>query len=186
MPASFTRDTRRTKRTGLVRTAYLGGMPISPYVKGLRDVVGRRLLFLPGVTAVVFDDAGRILLGERSDNGRWALIAGVMDPGEQPAETVVREVYEETAVHVVPERITSVLTQPQSAYPNGDICEYVDIAFRCRAVGGEARVNDDESLAVGWFDLDDLPPVDDLTRHRIACAVDPRPTAWFAQPALHP
>jgi 8-oxo-dGTP pyrophosphatase MutT (NUDIX family) len=161
----------------------LAGMPISPYVKSLRDVVGRRLLFLPGVTAVVFDDAGRILLGERSDNGRWALIAGVMDPGEQPAETVVREVYEETAVHVVPERITSVLTQPQSAYPNGDVCEYVDIAFRCRAVGGEARVNDDESLSVGWFELDALPPIDALTRHRIDCALAPSESAWFAAPA---
>ena len=157
-------------------------MPISPYLKGLRDVLGPRLLLLPGVTAVVLDDAGRLLLGERSDNGRWSLIAGVMDPGEQPAETVVREVYEETAVHVVPERITSVLTQPPGGYPNGDVCEYVDITFRCRAVGGVARVNDDESSAVGWFDLDGLPPIDALTRHRIDCALDPAPAPWFAGP----
>ena len=90
-------------------------MPISPYVQSLRASLGPRPLLLPGVTAVVFDDAGRVLLGERADNGQWALIAGVMDPGEQPAETIVREVYEETAVHVVPERITSVLTQPTTA-----------------------------------------------------------------------
>jgi 8-oxo-dGTP pyrophosphatase MutT (NUDIX family) len=156
-------------------------MPISPYVRGLRERVGHGLLLLPGVTAVVFDDAGRVLLGERSDNGQWALIAGVMDPGEQPAETIVREVYEETAVHVVPERITSVLTQPTTVYPNGDRCEYVDITFRCRAIGGEARVNDDESLAVGWFALDDLPPIADLVRHRIECALTPG--TWFADPA---
>jgi len=155
-------------------------MPISPYVLDLRERVGHGLLLLPGVTAVVFDDAGRVLLNERSDNGQWALIAGVMDPGEQPAETIVREVYEETAVRVVPERITSVLTQPVT-YPNGDRCEYVDISFRCRAVGGEARVNDDESLAVGWFALDDLPPIGDLVRHRIECALTPG--TWFAEPA---
>ena len=155
-------------------------MPISPYVLDLRERVGHGLLLLPGVTAVVFDDAGRVLLNERSDNGQWALIAGVMDPGEQPAETIVREVYEETAVHVVPERITSVLTQPVT-YPNGDRCEYVDITFRCRAAGGEARVNDDESLAVGWFALDDLPPIGDLVRHRIECALTPG--TWFAEPA---
>ena len=156
-------------------------MPISPYVQNLRHQVGHGLLLLPGVTAVVFDDAGRVLLNERSDNGQWALIAGVMDPGEQPAETIVREVYEETAVHVVPERITSVLTQPITTYPNGDRCEYVDITFRCRAIGGEARVNDDESLAVGWFALDDLPPIGDLVRHRIECALSPG--TWFAEPA---
>lgn len=156
-------------------------MPISPYVRNLRADVGHGLLLLPGVTAVVFDDAGRLLLGRRSDNGRWALIAGVMDPGEQPAETIVREVYEETAVHVVPERVTSVLTQPPVEYPNGDRCEYVDITFRCRAVGGTARVNDDESLDVGWFALDDLPPLAELIRHRITCALEPG--TWFARPA---
>jgi 8-oxo-dGTP pyrophosphatase MutT (NUDIX family) len=155
-------------------------MPISPYIQSLRGRVGHGLLLLPGVTAVVFDEAGRILLNERADNGQWALIAGGMDPGEQPADTVVREVYEETAVHVVPERVTSVLTQPTTTYPNGDRCEYVDITFRCRAIGGEARVNDDESLAVAWFALDDLPPIGDLIRHRIDCAL--APDAWFAQP----
>lgn len=157
---------------------------MSPYVQSLRASVGHGLLLLPGVTAVVFDDAGRLLLGKRTDNGQWALIAGVMDPGEQPAETIVREVYEETAVHVVPERVTSVLTQPAVTYPNGDRCEYVDITFRCRAVGGVARVNDDESLAVGWFALDDLPPIAELVRHRIECAL--RPDTWFAQPAPAP
>jgi 8-oxo-dGTP pyrophosphatase MutT (NUDIX family) len=156
-------------------------MPISSYVRDLRERVGQGLLLLPGVTAVVFDAAGRVLLNERSDNGEWALIAGVMEPGEQPAETIVREVYEETAVHVVPERITSVLTQPVTTYPNGDRCEFLDITFRCRVVAGEARVNDDESLAVGWFALDDLPPIGDLIRHRIECALSPG--TWFAAPA---
>jgi 8-oxo-dGTP pyrophosphatase MutT (NUDIX family) len=159
-------------------------MPISPYIKSLRDVVGHRRLLLPGVTAVVFDDAGRLLLGQRSDTGRWALIAGVMDPGEQPAETVVREVYEETAVHVVPERVTSVLTQPPNTYPNGDQTEFVDITFRCRAVGGEARVNDDESLAVGWFALADLPPIPEPARLRIEWSLLPGTDAWFSAPAV--
>jgi 8-oxo-dGTP pyrophosphatase MutT (NUDIX family) len=156
-------------------------MPISPYIAALRRDVGHGLLLLPGVTAVVFDDAGRLLLGQRADDRRWSLIAGVMDPGEQPAETVVREVYEETAVHVVPERITSVFTQPPNTYPNGDRCEYVDITFRCRVVGGEARVNDDESLAVGWFPLGDLPPIGPLSRKRLECALEPN--TWFARPS---
>jgi ADP-ribose pyrophosphatase YjhB (NUDIX family) len=103
-----------------------------------------------------------------------------MDPGEQPAETAVRECYEETAVHVVAERVISVISQPPNTYPNGDECAYVDIAFRCRAVGGEARVNDDESLAVGWFALDDLPPLSDLARRRIGWALDPAAPTWFS------
>ena len=161
-------------------------MPISPYLHSLREVVGHRLLLLPGVSAVVFDDAGRLLLGRRADDGSWALIAGFMDPGEQPAETVVREVYEETAVHVVPERITAVQTQKPHTYPNGDRTEVVDITFRCRAIGGEARVNDDESLAVGWFALDALPTVSRLNRQRIEQALNADEAAWYSAPAVHP
>ena len=67
-------------------------MPISPYLHSLREVVGHRMLLLPGVTAVVFDDAGRLLLGQGSDDGTWALIARSMAPGEEPAQPVVRGV----------------------------------------------------------------------------------------------
>jgi len=157
-------------------------MPISSYLKELREEVGTRLLLLPGVSAVVIDAHGRVLLAQSADDRRWALIAGVMEPGEQPAEAIVREVYEETAVHVVVERVTSVFTQPVHTYANGDRCEYVDIGFRCRVVGGEARVNDDESLAVGWFELSDLPPLEQLSRHRIECAFRPGDAAWFGTP----
>jgi NADH pyrophosphatase NudC (nudix superfamily) len=31
------------------------------------------------------------------------------------------------------------------------------LVIRCRFVSGEARVNDDESLDVGWFRQQDLP-----------------------------
>jgi hypothetical protein len=62
------------------------------------------------------------------------------------------------------------------------VTEYVDITFRCRAIGGEARINDDESLAVGWFALNDMPPIEPLTRNRIEWALEPG--TWFASPAL--
>jgi ADP-ribose pyrophosphatase YjhB (NUDIX family) len=154
-------------------------MPIPEYIRELRATVGHRLLWLPGVSAVVTNDAGELLLGQRSDNGQWSLISGFLDPGEQPAAAIVREVYEETAVSVVAERISSVITHPPASYPNGDLAQYVDITFRCRAVGGEARINDDESLAVGWFARDALPPLSALSHRRISRALDGPAAAWF-------
>ncbi|GAU67345.1 putative hydrolase [Streptomyces sp. NBRC 110611] len=148
------------------------------FIRDLRSSIGRQLLWLPGVTAVVFDDQGRILLGRRSDTGGWAVIGGIPEPGEQPAETAVREVFEETAVRVVPERVVLVETTPPIHYPNGDVCQFMDVTLRCRAVGGEARVNDDESLDVGWFPLDALPQLDDHALTRIKRALDDGP-AWF-------
>ncbi|GAA2505977.1 NUDIX domain-containing protein [Streptomyces gobitricini] len=154
-------------------------MATPDFIRAVRATAGHQLLFLPGVTAVVLDDEGRVLLARRADNGRWSLIGGIPEPGEQPAVSVVREVFEETAVECVVERVVLVETLPPVTYPNGDQCQYVDTCFRCRAVGGDARVNDDESLEVGWFPLDALPPLRAPELFRIKQALTDGPT-WFS------
>ncbi|MFK0295755.1 NUDIX hydrolase [Streptomyces sp. NPDC090442] len=153
-------------------------MATPDFIRDLRADIGTKLLWLPGVSAVVFDDEGRVLLARRADTGDWSVIGGIPEPGEQPAETAVREVHEETAVHVVPEGVVLVEAMSPVRYPNGDACQFMDVTMRCRAVGGEARVNDDESLEVGWFPLDALPELDDYARSRIERALQAGPT-WF-------
>ncbi|MEU0687872.1 NUDIX hydrolase [Streptomyces uncialis] len=153
-------------------------MATPDFIRELRTTAGHQLLWLPGVTAIVVDDNGRVLLGRRSDTGEWAVIGGIPEPGEQPAVCAVREVYEETAVHCVAERVLLVQALAPVRYDNGDVCQYMDITFRCRAVGGEARVNDDESLEVGWFSVDSLPELGESTLLRIKLAFSDVP-AWF-------
>ncbi|KJS54845.1 NUDIX domain-containing protein [Streptomyces rubellomurinus] len=149
-------------------------MAIPAFLADLRALVGTRPLWLSAVVAVVRDDDGRVLLARRADDGRWASVGGILDPGEQPADGVVRECLEETGVRVVPELLASATVTPQVTYPNGDVTQYLVLTFRCRAVGGEARVNDDESLEVGWFPLDGLPPMieaeHERLRHALECA----------------
>jgi 8-oxo-dGTP diphosphatase len=53
--------------------------------------------------------------------------------------------------------------------------------FRCKAIGGHAVVNDDESLAVGWYSPEKLPNLDAFDQVRIDTALDDAP-AWFAAP----
>ncbi|AGL15815.1 NUDIX domain-containing protein [Actinoplanes sp. N902-109] len=161
-------------------------MPASDYVKDLRAKVGHELIMFPSVSAVVLNDRGEILLGQRSDNLRWSLPAGLMDPGEQPAEAIAREVLEETAVQITVERLAGVVLH-EVVYGNGDRCHMVNMWFRCHALGGEARVNDSESVAVGWFALDALPPdLNPFSHHRIRTALDDTLPAWFAQPGELP
>jgi ADP-ribose pyrophosphatase YjhB (NUDIX family) len=150
-------------------------MPTPTYVTDLREVWGHRPLLLPGVSGVVLrGEPGheQVLLGQRSDNGRWSVPAGIVEPGEQPADSLVRELWEETRVGVEVERLVSVIADREVVYPNGDHCQFISMTFRCRYVSGEATVGDEESLAVGWFDVDDLP--DDLSargRQRIDSAL---------------
>ncbi|WP_406180732.1 NUDIX hydrolase [Streptomyces sp. NBC_01006] len=154
-------------------------MTTPEFIRQIRASAGNQLLLLPGVTAIVFDDEGRVLLGRRSDTGHWSVVGGIAEPGEQPAQTAVREVYEETAVTCVPERVVLVQMLEPITYPNGDVCQFQDITFRCRATGGEARVNDGESLEVAWFEVDALPPLEPFAVDRIHRAQREDPT-WFA------
>lgn len=132
------------------------------------------------MTAVALDDDGRVLLVRRADNDLWTLVTGGLDPGEQPAVGAVREVAEETAVIAVAERIVSVSAIPLTVFANGDQARFLDVTFRCRAVGGAARVNDDESVDVGWFTLDELPAsLPDRHRQCIKDALHPDPAARF-------
>ncbi|MEU7133338.1 NUDIX domain-containing protein [Streptomyces sp. NPDC046261] len=153
-------------------------MPIPDFIRDLRAVAGSRLLWMPGVSAIVLDDEGRVLLGRRADTGGWSIIGGIPEPGEQPAAAIVREVFEETAVRCTPRKVLLVEALKQVTYPNGDVCQFMDICFLCRAVGGEARVNDDESLEVGWFDVDALPELEPFAVTRIKQAAAGGPT-WF-------
>jgi 8-oxo-dGTP pyrophosphatase MutT (NUDIX family) len=157
-------------------------MPIPEFVVALREKIGRDLLWLPGVTGLVVDDAGRVLLVRRSDNLKWTLVTGCLEPGEQPGHGIVREILEETGVSAVVERVIAVETTSFATLANGDQTVFMDVAFLCRPVAGEARVNDDESVDVGWFapkDMPELPP-----RHAgcVTRYLDGLQETWFAQP----
>jgi ADP-ribose pyrophosphatase YjhB (NUDIX family) len=51
-----------------------------------------------GVDALVLDGAGRILLIQRKDNGRWAMPGGIAEIGHTPAESALKELWEEAGL----------------------------------------------------------------------------------------
>lgn len=159
-------------------------MPIPDFVQALRGQVGTDLLWMPGVSAVVRNERGEVLLARRADTGRWSLLSGILEPGEQPAVGVVREIEEETGVVAEIEALAMVWTLPEVTYPNGDRAQYLDLCFLARHISGEARVNDDESLEVGWFAPEALPDLPERAKIRIERALAFDGAVWFegAQP----
>jgi 8-oxo-dGTP pyrophosphatase MutT (NUDIX family) len=150
-------------------------VPVPDFVLRLRERIGHDLLWLPGASAVVLDGE-RVLLVERSDNGRWATVSGIVDPGEHPEETVVREALEEAGVTCEVEALVWVNVTEPIHYPNGDVSQYLDLTYRCRWLRGEPYAADDESLDARWFPLDGLPPMDERNAERVrrAVALSPR------------
>ncbi|MFG2652720.1 NUDIX domain-containing protein [Streptomyces sp. NPDC048436] len=118
---------------------------------------------VPSVTAVVRDDAGRILLIHKTDNDLWAVPGGGHDIGESVGDTVVREVLEETGITVEIDNIVGLYTDPRHvmAYDDGEVRQQFSICFRAHPTGGSLRTSS-ESKEVRWIDPADL---DDLDIH---------------------
>ncbi|HEU4908934.1 MAG TPA: NUDIX domain-containing protein [Propionibacteriaceae bacterium] len=160
-------------------------MSTPEYIAAIRGVYGQGRLLLPGVSAVVIRDdlePGRVhlLLTRRSDTGRWSLPAGIVEPFEQPAASLLRELLEETRITAEVERLALLRTDPDVVYPNGDRCQFVAMCFRCRYVSGEAQVGDEESTEVAWFAADELPEeLTDIQQRRIRCALEDRNDCVF-------
>ncbi|MGW2410525.1 NUDIX domain-containing protein [Streptomyces sp. NPDC001739] len=56
------------------------------------EAVGtQHLLWIPGVNAIVVDEADRVLLQRRTEDGAWSVLSGILARGEEPAAGVVRE-----------------------------------------------------------------------------------------------
>ncbi len=142
-------------------------VPTPDFIVELRENIGHAPLWLSGVCGVVFDDAGRVLLTQRVEHRRWALVSGILEPGEQPAQGLVREIREETGVEAKVERLAALVADPPMVLPNGDQCQFLTLTFRCRYVSGRARVADEENVAVSWFARDELPQLKGSAVRRI-------------------
>ena len=120
---------------------------------------------LVGVGAVVFDDAGRVLLVKRGREpglGRWSLPGGLLELGETLKEGVVREVYEETNLIVNAEAIVEVVDRIYR-YSDGDKesskqsrvqYHYVVVDYLCRPLRGDLKPSSD-AADVAWVSRDE-------------------------------
>ncbi len=137
---------------------------------------------VPSVVAIVQDDQGRVLLIHKTDNDLWALPGGGHEIGESIAETVVREVKEETGYDVEVTGITGTYTNPGHvmAYEDGEVRQQFSIAFAARLVRGAAQTSS-ESKRVEWVDPSDTSslPMHPSMRMRLKHGIAARTTPYI-------
>ena len=131
------------------------------------DRIGADARLAPGSAAIIFDEnREKVLLAQRSDNGRWCLPGGGMDPGESASEACIRETMEETGLEVRVTRLVGIYTSPALIieYADGNCWQPVAMTFEADVVGGELRLSD-ETTDYGYFLVDRLDDVDLMEHH---------------------
>ena len=157
-------------------------MPIPEFIVEMRRLIGRREMWLPGITAVITRGEGAtqdVLLVRRADNGQWTPVTGIPEPGEEPAVAAAREALEETGVEIRVDRLASTSVMAGVVHANGDRASYLDVTFACTWLSGEAHVADDESTDVRWFARNDLPEMSPVMTQRIDDALSGEQAARF-------
>ena len=124
-----------------------------------------------GALGAVFDDEGRVLIVEHVFHPRcpWGLPGGWMNRNEDPADTIRRELHEETGLTVTVEEILLIQRTPE-------VSSHLDVAMLCRAAPGPVTLSS-ELLAYRWCDPTDkanMPKLIAFHRQVIKAALDAR------------
>jgi len=120
-------------------------------------------------SAVVLDDAGRMLLVHHNKIGQWLYPGGHIDPDEDPAQAALREVREETGIQAV------IIGEPAFSHPavrshaapwaiiEMDVTDskvgahrHIDLVYVCRASGGDLAAQLEEVSDLQWVSPGDL------------------------------
>ncbi len=99
----------------------------------------------------------KILLVQESMDNKWAMPGGWADVGEFPAAAIIRETKEESGLEVNPKKAIGIYDANRFGRPLEFFHAY-KIVFLCEKTGGSPKTSD-ETIAVSFFDFDNLPPL---------------------------
>ena len=134
-----------------------------------------------GVRGAVFRDERILLVREVADGNRWTLPGGWADVNESPADSVAREVREESGLEVRPHKLAAVWDRAR--HPHGVVEPFHvwRLFFLCEIIGGEAQTGP-ETSEVAFFAEHELPVA--LSTRRVLLAQLKRMFAHMRQPEL--
>lgn len=125
----------------------------------------------PTASALVVDDAGRLLLARRArepHRGTWDVPGGFLDETEHPLDALRRELREETSLEVEPLEFFGAWIDDYGDGPGAQTT--LNLFWTARVVAGEPRPADDvDELA--WFAPDELPPPERLAFSQVSAVV---------------
>ncbi len=127
------------------------------YIKWIRSKVGHEKIMLVHAGGCIFNENGEILLQRRGDCDQWGFPGGTVELGETPQMAAIREVKEETGLDVEVGDLIGIYTDFDVQCANGDKFQSILIAYELAVVGGELFCDQQETLDLQYFALDQAP-----------------------------
>jgi len=143
-------------------SARYGGYPVL-FRMALDDRISHIPFIQTGAAVIIRNEAGQILLQERTDRNKWGLPGGCQDLGEDLRYTAVREAYEETGIRLDPNEIELIDTlsgeSRKNSYPNGDIVyNNTSLYLADVSLSNESTLKgDSETKRLRFFNIDEVP-----------------------------
>ncbi|MED4603426.1 NUDIX domain-containing protein [Paenibacillus validus] len=111
-----------------------------------------------GAVYLLFVREGKLLMLRRTntgyEDGKFSLVAGKLDGGEEVKQAAIREAEEEIGIRLHPDNLEVVLVMHRMS----DSGEWVDFFLRVNAWEGEPFNNEPEKCSeMAWFPLEILP-----------------------------
>ena len=127
-------------------------------------------------------EADRVLLVREKSDGGWTLPGGFAEVGFSPAENVEKEILEEAGITTRAHALIGVRHKARHEYDT-DLRDFYKLFFLCETVDAFEIKPGIETTDVGFFGLDDLPPLstDRILEKDLVAAFEYRlrPTVFF-------
>jgi ADP-ribose pyrophosphatase YjhB (NUDIX family) len=121
-----------------------------------------RLKWRPSAYALIFNDAGEMLVLDNCRNRRYDLVGGGIEIWETAEIALVREAWEETGLEICIDGFVH-LSEQFFQTPMNNHWHVLSMFYRARVVSGTMRgtiIEDEESINPHWIDPKSLKPED--------------------------
>jgi ADP-ribose pyrophosphatase YjhB (NUDIX family) len=179
-------DRERYAEVGVVANemlAFLASVPVRRIQSLVSDFAKGYATPKVAVRGAVFE-GDKILLVREASDGRWALPGGFADVGMSPSENILKEIWEEASLKVEVKALYGIRHKAKHEY-DPDVRDFYQLFFLCDRTDDTEPRPGEETAEVGFFGLDELPPLSKgrVLEKDIAAAfefkADPRRLALF-------
>lgn len=138
------------------------------YIMDLRKELKneKRALMMPAAGVFIFDKEGRVLLQKRTDNLKWGIPGGAMEPRETFEETATREAFEEINLKVKNLELFNIYSgmDLHYTYPNGHEVYIQTCIYKCYDYDGELKLDPVETKDARFFFINEIPEMDQINQ----------------------